>query len=165
MSNPILDAGLGALAFSRQSLLTLAEDIPHDKLTYQPFPGANHALWILGHLANSDDFFLAELAKKPSPKFEQTKPVFSSGSKPTPKLSDYPPIEEVKSYLSSAREGLISWFKSMPPSQLAAPLPDDWKPFAPTYGALMFAIAWHEGMHTGQLTAIRKSLGLAPKFG
>jgi DinB superfamily len=165
MSNPILEAGLTVLAFSRQSLLTLAEDFPKDKLTHQPFPGANHALWLMGHLANADDFFMAELGKKPMPQFEKTKALFFMGSKPTPNVKDYPPIEEIRSYLSSAREGLVSWFKSMPPTQLAAPLPEDWKPFAPTYGALMFSIAWHEGLHTGQLTTLRKSLGLSPKFG
>jgi hypothetical protein len=165
MSESLLVSGLEVLAFSRKNLLEIAEDIPRDKLCYQPFPGANHALWIMGHLANSDEFFVAELGKRPGANFEQTKALFFAGSKPTPHLKDYPPLEEIKSYLSAGRESLVSWFKSLSPAQLAAPLPENWKPFASTYGALMFSIAWHEGLHTGQLTAIRKSLGLSPKFG
>jgi len=165
MPNSLLEAGLGALAFSRHALLEIASDIPGDKLCHQPFPGANHAMWLLGHLANADEYFVSELGKKPARKFEETKGLFFMGSRPQPDPSVYPPIEEVKAYLASAREGLIGWFKSLPESQLAAPLPAEWKTFAPTYGQLMFSIAWHEGLHTGQLSAIRKSLGLAPKFG
>jgi len=165
MSNPALDAGLNVLAFSRRTLLNIAEDIPADKLCYQPFAGANHALWILGHLANADEYFVAELTKKPMPKFEKTKGLFFMGSKPGPNAKDYPSLSELKNYLASARESLVGYFKSLSPAQLVAPLPDDWKTFAPTYGELMFSIAWHEGMHTGQLTTIRKALGLPPKMG
>ena len=34
--------------------------------------------------------------------------------------------------------------------------------FAANLGMLMTSIAWHEGLHAGQLTVVRKSLGLAP---
>ena len=49
--------------------------------------------------------------------------------------------------------------------RLAAALPEDWQVFAKSYGVLINTIAWHEGMHAGQLTVIRRELGLGPKFG
>ncbi len=44
-------------------------------------------------------------------------------------------------------------------------LTDDLQSFAPSHAALIPTIAWHEGMHIGQLTVIRKSLSLDPVFG
>ena len=52
----------------------------------------------------------------------------------------------------------------MSDDQLASPLPEDFKTFAPSLAALPSSIAWHEGMHSGQLTMIRKSLGIGRKF-
>ena len=48
---------------------------------------------------------------------------------------------------------------------IAQPLPDDIKGFAANHATLMTTLAWHEGLHAGQLTIVRKSLGIAPKFG
>jgi hypothetical protein len=48
---------------------------------------------------------------------------------------------------------------------LTSPLPKELETFARSYGGMMCSIAWHEGVHAGQLTVVRKSLGLAPKFG
>ncbi|MCZ6816774.1 MAG: DinB family protein, partial [Planctomycetota bacterium] len=60
---------------------------------------------------------------------------------------------------------LVAWFLSMSGERLAAALPEDWQVFAKSYGVLINTIAWHEGMHAGQLTVIRRELGLGPKFG
>jgi hypothetical protein len=38
-------AGLGTLAFARRFTEQLLEGIPQDKITFQPFDGANHVLW------------------------------------------------------------------------------------------------------------------------
>lgn len=69
MSLPTLEHGLSVLGFSRRALLGISEDIPASKLTFQPFPGANHALWILGHLAATDDYFLTTLGARKSEQF------------------------------------------------------------------------------------------------
>ena len=53
----------------------------------------------------------------------------------------------------------------MPTEQLISPVPEEWNSFGANYGILMGTLAWHEGLHAGQLTVIRKSLGIVPKFG
>ena len=63
------------------------------------------------------------------------------------------------------RHELLAWFREMPTGQLISPVPEDWKSFGATPGILMSTLAWHEGLHAGQLTVIRKSLGFVPKFG
>ncbi len=144
MTNDLIDAGLAALGFARQALLGMIDALPEDKILHQPCQGANHAMWILGHLACTDEFFMK--------------------SKPTTNAADYPPIAEVKEILAHNREALISLFSNMDEARLRSPLPGDLNS-APSHAALIPTIAWHEGMHTGQLTVIRKSLDLAPVFG
>lgn len=165
MANDLIDAGLAALAFSRQALIALIDALPEDKILHQPCPEANHAMWILGHLACTDEFFMNKVDDRPFNKFEDWKGKFFMNSKPTTNAADYPPFAEVKEVLANNREAVISCFKKMDEAKLREPLPDDLQSFAPSHAALIPTIAWHEGMHTGQLTVIRKSLGLAPVFG
>ena len=66
MSNPVLERGVSALNFSRQALLQFLEDIPEDKLTHQPCAAGNHALWIAGHIAGADDYFMTHVGNKPA---------------------------------------------------------------------------------------------------
>jgi hypothetical protein len=44
-------------------------------------------------------------------------------------------------------------------------LPKDYEMFAANYCGLASSLAWHEGMHAGQLTMLRRDIGLGPKFG
>ena len=165
MSNIALDNGIAALQFARQATLGLLEDIPADKLAHQPCDAANHALWIVGHLAHADDFFMTALVKRPSKCSDDWKKLFGMGSTPQPEADAYPGLPELTESLSDRREELLGWFKAMTPQDFARPLPEDMAQFAANRGILMSSLAWHEGLHTGQLSVVRKSLGIAPKFG
>ncbi|MFQ5411966.1 MAG: DinB family protein [Phycisphaerae bacterium] len=165
MANHLLETGVATLAFSRQATMALIDTLSEDQFLHQPCPGANHALWIMGHLACSDEFFLNKLGDKPFDKFESWESKFFMKSLPTANASDYPPVAEVKEALANGRERLVGWYGTLDEATLLSPPPDDLKDFAPTHAALLSTIVWHEGMHAGQLTVIRKSLGLAPVFG
>jgi hypothetical protein len=165
MGSALLETGLAALAFSRKVTLGLFEDIPDNKICHQPFAGANHPLWTLGHLACTDEYFLKEVGGRPYNRFENWSKLFFMGSKPTANPKDYPPVAEVKAALDKNRQELIGWFKSMSDAELGKPFEGDMAQFAANRGILMSTIAWHEGLHAGQMSAVRKSLGLAPKFG
>ena len=41
----------------------------------------------------------------------------------------------------------------------------DMAQFAADVAGVLFTLAWHEGMHAGQIVAIRKTLGLKPVMG
>lgn len=165
MANALLESGLRVMEFSRKNLLGLAEDIPADKLCQAPSPGANHTLWVLGHMAWTDDFFAAQLGKQPSTMTEEWTKLFGMGSSPTNDAKAYPSLAQVKDALANARQRLTDWFKSLDDKALMAPLPSDFANFAPNVAGLMPSIAWHEGLHTGQVSACRRSLGLKPKMG
>lgn len=165
MSNPILEYALANLTFTRGALERLYTDFPKDKLCHQPFPGANHALWTLGHLATADEYFLDKIGSKPTTRFKELEGKFFMKSTPSPNMRDYPPFEELQTYFRDARERLLAYFRSLSPQQLTEPLDSQSKQFAPDRATLMRSIAWHEGFHTGQLAVIRKSLGITPAFG
>ena len=165
MANGKLEIGLGALGFARQITTSLFGDIPQDQQTFQPLPGANHALWIIGHVGVADAFFLKEAAGQETKDLDRWLSLFFMGSKPMPRAADYPPLAEIRGLFDGSRERLITWAGSLSESQLDAPLPDSIKDFGASHAHLLGNLAVHEGLHAGQLTVIRKALGLVPKFG
>lgn len=165
MTVPALDMGLDTLAFARRTTLMLLDGFPSDKLVYQPIPDGNHAAWIAGHIAYADDYFLHMLGVRDPRLPESWHKSCGYQSLPVADAGAYPSLTELTDQLASLREEFINWLRTLSAEQLRAPLPDDWKDFAPNYAAFIGATACHESMHAGQLTVIRKSLGLAPKFG
>jgi len=163
MNRQTLESGLTTMAFSRDMLVSFAEDIPDDKLCFQPFPGANHAIWTLGHLAWADDYFV-RLGGRAGGLPAGWADAVQWGSTPKADRSIYPPRSEVMEQLAASREALTAWLRSLTEAQLIAPLPDETKRFAANFAALPASIAWHEGFHAGQIAVIRKALGLKPKF-
>jgi hypothetical protein len=102
MPKLVLTNGVAMLEFARRVTLGLLEDIPEDKLFYQPFPGANHAIWIIGHVAWDDNFLLTALAgrcKTVAPDLRVRRSVASS-----PGTSD----SEVQRYRRGAFEGFCT---------------------------------------------------------
>jgi uncharacterized damage-inducible protein DinB len=136
--------------------------IPAEQFLHQPCPGANHALWTLGHLATVNQYFLKALAGHDGALFEKHKAMFFAKSQPTPNASSYPAIGVLRDYFKSSRAAFRRWVESLSDEQLLGPPPEDFQKFAPTVGNILMRLLWHEGMHYGQLTVIRKSLGLTP---
>ncbi len=151
------------LKFARKNTLAFAEDVPDDKLCWQPFAGANHVLWNLGHLASSDDWAVTVL--DPSAKMdERYMKVFGSGSTPSPDPKAYPSRSEVLGCLAQAHGRFLAAIERQSEADLALATAAELKDFAPTRMALLFAMACHEGTHQGQILACRKALGMKPKF-
>jgi uncharacterized damage-inducible protein DinB len=157
--------GLNRLNFARFATSAILADIPEEQWCFQPFPGANHAMWLVGHLAVIDDLFLSRLAGRPSSYPEGWAQLFASGTKPLPDPGAYPSPDLVRQFFAQHRQELVSWFASRGEAELAAPPPDELRKFGQSVGELMASIAWHEGWHGGQLAVVRKTLGLGPKFG
>lgn len=165
MSNDWIESGLTVMAFARRALLGFLEDVPEDKWVHQPIPGGNHTAWIVGHLASTDHYFLTTVGGAKPKLPAGWEELFGMGSVPTADQGRYPSPAELRDFLGAIREDLTGWYGQLDEAEALTPLPEDLKMFAPHVGGLGSSIAWHEGMHTGQLTVVRKSLGFAPKFG
>jgi len=162
MSQPLHDHVLTAYDWTQTALKNVFDGIPAEHFLHQPFPGANHALWTMGHLATVDQYFLKSIAGRDGSLFERNKAMFFAKSQPSPNAAAYPPLESVRAYFDASRADFRTWIDSLDDAKLSGPLPEEFQRFAPTLGGMVLRLVWHEGMHYGQLTVIRKSLGLAP---
>ncbi|MHC4220322.1 MAG: DinB family protein, partial [Planctomycetota bacterium] len=75
-TSTLFDTGKAALDLSRRCTLKMIEDIPPDKLCHQPLPGTKHALWVLGHLLCTDDYFASSLGGRESVVGEEWQKLF-----------------------------------------------------------------------------------------
>lgn len=159
-----LQNALVALEFSRGFTMAVLSAIPDDKFLHQPFPGANHALWVTGHVACVDAWLLKACGGPADPRLETIAAKFSMHSQVSPQAAEYPPLAEVRQWFQESRQTLLDWYRPQDEQQLQTPLPEGLQQIAVNRLALIFRLAVHESAHAGQLTVVRKSLGLQPVF-
>jgi len=156
---------LTILSMARQNTERLLEDVPPEKLLHQPTEGANHALWVMGHLAVTDDMLAGFYDGRAKQLPEAYEKLFGMGSTPTGDRAAYPTPAEVGERMATVRKRFTDAVETADAAALAEPLPEGFEGFAPDKLGMLFSLAWHEGLHAGQLTMIRRSLGIGPKFG
>ena len=152
------------LHFARGATLRLLKDFPEESLCAQPGTCINHALWIVGHLAATDDYFLKEFAGRALALDEPWHAAFNMGSTPVADASKYPPAKEMMRVFEERRAALLEWLESLSPTERNAATPEKWQRYAPSIKDLGGFIAWHEGYHAGQLSIVRRALGLPAAF-
>ncbi len=160
-----MEPGLNALAFARGVTTKLAEDIAEDQMTHRPTPNCNHTAWLLGHLAYADDGFYTKLSGNDSVIPENFEVLFGMGTTPSDDACLYPSKAELLEVLEKSHAALTDWFKSLPEEKLAEPLPEGMEMFGANHATLAATMAWHEGVHNGQLIEVRRSLGMSRVFG
>ena len=165
MSKTVLEGCLPGLEMSRRALLGIAEQIPAESRAHQAVPDANHVLWVLGHLATTDDFFLSKLSGQAQKFDEAWLGKFWMKSKPTGSASDYPSFDKLVDAANERRAALVTYLRSLSDEQLAAAMPEGLETFAPRVASLPASLTFHEGMHIGQVTIQRRALGLGPLMG
>ena len=161
----ILERAQAALAFARQRTMDYLRDFPEDKYTHQPWPGANHVAWALGHLMVTDNWVLTTFGganRDPDGKLSE---LYGMGSRPTDEPARYASPADLRGQLERVQAELLRHVERMGEAELLQPCAGELAEFAPDKLGLLFQMAWHEGMHAGQIVAIRKALGLAPVMG
>jgi hypothetical protein len=125
---------------------------------------ANHALWFAGHMGISDNFFIAVVAPEKARKDPVLESRFGMGSHPTDQVTDYPPVETVLAFMRERRATLLQILDELTDADLAKPTPKGTPEFLSDVGSVFETAIWHEGMHSGQLSVVRRSLGHKPRF-
>lgn len=135
---------------------------------YQPAEKTNHAMWVIGHLALADNMFASKFREETSNEPEGYKEMFWFGSEPTADQSRYPAVSEVLSYFRERRENLLNVLEGLSDEELAAagPPADAGGPLAgaPSMAQAFHFAAYHEGIHTGQMTVCHRGLGNPPMY-
>ena len=135
---------------------------------FQAHPQANHALWIVGHLGLADNAFISKFRPRLGHEPKGWKKIFWFGSQPIDDPKKYPPIDEVLEYFDDRRTVLLQVLADLTKEELSEPAPpaEAQSPIAgaPNIGQVFFFIAYHEGMHSGQLSIARRGLGYSPLY-
>lgn len=130
--------------------------------THQVVPGGNHALWFAGHMAVVDNRFIAAIDPHKVRAMPELDKAFAKGSKPTNRPEDYPPAEEVLAAMRERRTVLMELLKAQSDDDLSGPTQPGSPDFLPDVASVFEIVTWHEAMHAGQVTVIRRALGHPP---
>lgn len=146
-------------------LKMLLEGIDEDKMTHQPSPGMNHPIWIVGHLAMTMEF-MAGMVGSDYKGPEGWEALFGYKSEPVDDPGKYPTIKEAIAELDRAVAVLEPALASATDEALSAQMPDEgFREMMPTVGdGVTFILTGHLAVHTGQLSAWRRAIGMKPLF-
>jgi uncharacterized damage-inducible protein DinB len=123
----------------------------------------NHLQWIAGHLTNSRYGLAAGLGMKESFPYKEQ---YTDPTEPPPHnraLSDsvqYPSLTEIKKSWNGFAADFIGKISGLNEEQLSSGIPFP-VPTGKTFRDLLSFIASHESYHIGQMSIIRKYLGLS----
>lgn len=155
---------IDAALYAHETLHFLIQDFPGEQRYFMPTPTDPHLLWQIGHLTTYYSWSIGLLGEKAP---EITKPFneavgYKSVCRPDP--GAYPSFDEVLAGHNLAWELLMAAAARQTASDLAKPLDASLASYAKDRLGAIERIAWHDGWHSGQVSAIRRALKLPPKF-
>lgn len=139
----------------------LSEIPPGESWVQVPVAGSNHALWIAGHLGLATNAFIGFVDEAKKVQRDDIGALFGKGSQPTYKLADYPDPEEVVNFLSERGATFLKILEECSAEDLDREVPQG-PEFMYDVGAVFQMAAWHEALHSGQLTVIHRMIGQSP---
>jgi hypothetical protein len=138
------------------------DDLTADEFRHQPLPGTNCAAWIVGHLAVAVRRTAERLGATDLPVLsEEFVGRYSQTKKPAGAQTDLGEKEELLALFDRVAEKLLDAVLKLPPEALTRPAPPSLRLATNAGEALLFG-SLHIGMHCGQLSTIRRSLGKPP---
>lgn len=164
MSTAQRDHALRSLAFAHSLTQKGIADFPDAKLTHQPSPTDNHAIWTIGHLATTYAWFKSCFDGAMHPLPDSYNALFGTNSKPNPEAKNYPPLAEIKKHFEASYDAFVAAAKKLSDADLAKPPAVDTGGFCNDKLDALERATWHEGWHCGQLCGVRKSLNLPSVF-
>lgn len=160
--------GARASAFVRfacRMVADMAAGIPDEKSCEQLPGAANHKLWTLGHMAQSNQWFACLIDGQPITFPAEWDRLFGMGSKPTDDEAGYPPIADVRAAYEASIDRLCAAIESLDDQEIVAGPAGDGANFVHDKLDSALKGAWHAGWHLGQLAGLRKGLGLPSLMG
>ena len=155
-----------ALLFARSTTDSILDELTDDADWIRPAsPNGNHALWITGHLAFVDNHFTRLLDPELTAELTGFKETYGRGSTPVDELSAYPSASELRTIMREQRSAFLQALENCSEEDFDKPSPEGAPEFMPNVGLIFQMVAWHEGLHTGQLTTIHRLLGHDPLRG
>jgi hypothetical protein len=139
--------------------ITLGDFTDADML-HRPVPKANHALWQLGHLVNSEVTLIDAAVPGTMPAlpegFAQRFGHDATGCDDASKFVCGK--QDLLELYGKVRQATIGWIKGVRIPELDKPGPEKYLRLVPTLGHLAMLIPAHVNMHVGQIQVIRRAL-------
>ena len=124
-----------------------------------PTPGANHAAWIVGHIACSEDSIVAAITGAAQRLPDAMHELFKGGSKCVADAARYPARRQIDDLFRNARAHTVDVLQKFDEKRWDAPSPEGWdENLFPTLGTMWALQATHPFWHIGQLTVCRTAL-------
>lgn len=161
-TNCTVAIALERLDWSRGFTSSLLESLDDKQLMARAGGKGNHAIWIMGHMAQAEDDIVTQITGEAKLLDDKHHELFRGGSQPSENRDDYPSRTELLSRMEKVRKQTIDWVNSLDKESGSAPTPESLQPFAPNSITTAFTITMHELIHAGQIAAIRSSLGMEP---
>ena len=155
-----------ALDRARRQTLRLVQGMDETTFFDQPSANAHNAAWIVGHLLLYDAYIADALNLNSGGGSidERFETAFGRGSSPRAS-DDVMSRDAMLKRFDQIRTVLVARIGTMSPADLDEPNPDPHtQRTLPTVHDLLEYLLWHEGYHAGQLSHLRKTLGL-PRVG
>ena len=131
----------------------------------QPSATDNHLVWQLGHMATTYGWFASMLDGKPAAIGEPYDKLFAFGSKPTGDAGAYPAHAEVRRVHDEQYDRLLRAAGRLNDADALGPTTSDSGGFLKNKLDVLHKSIWHEGWHQGQISSIRRALGLPGVMG
>jgi len=157
-------AALGAFGFATLTTEKAFEGFDQSNAFTCPEGGGNHAAWIAGHLALTYAWVLDRYAGDGGLDASY-KELFGGGTEPKADASAYPPYDEIVASMKDRRQAFTDWFNALPEDKAAEELDEEARMFGQTFAGMVGAIGVHDNYHVGQLSLVRKHLGMGRIFG
>lgn len=155
-------AALELLHWVHGTTEAMVHSFPEEKAVFQTSPTDNHLLWNIGHLATAYSWFASLIDGRKAELPGQYDQLFGYKSQPVADTRVYPPLDEVKANYASAYQRLIDAAAAMKDDEVYSPTKEESHGFAASRVEVVYKAAWHDGWHSGQISSLRRGLGLQP---
>jgi hypothetical protein len=160
------DQAIAQIQWARQYSLQLIESIQGSQWYDIPSGQSSHLAWQVGHLAVAQYGLMLFRQRGRAEGDIQLMPgwlrkQFGRGSQPSTSLHGMPSSDELMQHLNAIHHQSINEASQLTVQTLREPCDVPYCVYPIRLGALMMAPV-HEGIHAGQIGAIRRGLGLEP---
>lgn len=163
-SSQMRDRALAHARFAHGMINKFAEGFSPEQVVAQAGPCPNHLLWTLGHLASSASWTHGMITGIASIVPDGYNSLFGMGSKPVDDAALYPSFDEVRQAYETTFQRLVDAVERLDDAALMRPPEHDSGGFISDKLDALNKLAWHEGWHLGQLSDLRRGLGLPNVF-
>jgi len=160
---------VGALENAKWLATAAVEDLTDAEMMFQPKEGLNHATWLLGHIAGSENGLILSFCKGENLLPKGWHGTFGIGSKPTASPAAYPTKDEILAHIEKVHAAAVTYVKSLSAENLDKrppgidDLPERVQEMFSTIGKCIFHHVTHASGHAGQISMLRRLMGKAPR--